>query len=171
MNTYMCRALMAVTTTAVSCAVVNHPAAQAARGQAFPNLVYNLETGQIGAPPASLQVASTSTPYGCDRLRVSVAHVVGTRSTTLDKWFLQVWNGSPRLHIYSRVAYDTSHVVAGTEEHPGTLWAAIIFTSPTGQIIVTRAERQAARVIWYPVLYSLAEVYRRHEGWSAGCVQ
>ncbi len=149
----------------VGCAVVSHPAARAAR---IPQrLVYNLATGRIGALPARLHVAATATPYGCPHLRVSVAHLVGTRPTILKEWFLQVGGGSPRLHLSDRVAYDTSRVVAGTEGHPGTPWAAMIFTSPTGQIVVTRAGRQTR--VTYPVLYSLADVYRRHEGFSAGC--
>jgi len=151
----------------VGCAVVSHPTAQAARIPQRLASYYNLETGRIGALPASLHVAATATPYGCDRLRIYVAHMVGTRPTILNEWFLQVGGGSPRLHLSDRVAYDTARVVAGTEGHPGTLWAGMIFTSPTGQIVVTRAGRQTR--VTYPVLYSLADVYRRHEGFSAGC--
>ncbi len=155
----------------VGCTVVSHPAARAARipQRLADDAYYNLETGRIGALPASLRVAATATPYGCDRLRVSVAHMVGTRPTILKEWFLQVGGGSPRLHLSDRVAYDTSRVVAGTEGHPGTPWAALIFTSPTGQIVVTWAGRQIR--VTHPVLYSLAAVYRRHEGFSAGCVR
>lgn len=132
-------------------------------------LVYNLETGQVGALPAHLHVAPTSTSFGCGRLRVDVTQVVGTQPTLLKEWVLQVRGGSPRLHLSDRVAYATSPVVAGTEGHPGTPWAAMIVTSPTGQLTVTREGRQAR--VTYPVLYSFAEVYRQHEGWSAGCVR
>ena len=154
----------------VGCTVASHPVAQAARipQHLTYDAYYNLETGRIGALSARLRVAATATSYGCDRLRVSVAHMVGTRPTILNEWFLQVGGGSPRLHLSDRVAYDTSRVVAGTEGHPGTPWAAMIFASPTGQIVVTRAGRQTR--VTQPVLYSLADVYRRHEGFSAGCV-
>jgi len=155
----------------VGCAVASQPAARAARipQRLADDAYYNLETGRIGALPASLHVAATATPYGCDRLRVYVAHVAGTRPTILKEWFLQVRGGSPRLQLSDRVAYATTRVVAGTEGHPGTPWAALIFTSPTGQITVTRAGRQTR--VTHPVLYSLAAVYRRHEGFSAGCVR
>jgi len=172
-KTNVSRALIAVFVMTVSNAVVPHPTAQAASGGPAlqqRGLMYNLQTGRIGAPAARLYLDATATPLDCGRIRIYVTRVVGTRPTTLHEWFLQVRGGSPKLHISDRAAYATAHILAGTEGHPGTLWAGMIFTSPTGQLTVTRTGRQVVQVT-YPVLYSFTEVYHRHEGWSAGCVR